>query len=248
MYKLIIADDEKKILDGIANLFPWQQIGFHVAEKFSNGKDVLKYIEKHPVDVVLTDIEMPYMEGITLIKELGKHPEIKTVLFSSYTNYKYFRSAIQFQIFDYLLKPVNFNDLINCFERLKQKLDEEHFVNNAEMPLPFYTQIIDKVTKYLQENYKNASLEEATLLVNMSASYLSKIYKEKSGISFSDKLLSIRMEKACEFLRNIKYKGYEIADLVGYDNPSNFSRAFKAFYNMTPNEYRNSKINEGVSL
>jgi Response regulator containing CheY-like receiver domain and AraC-type DNA-binding domain len=241
MYKLVIADDEEKILEGIANLFPWQQIGFQVVGRFTNGKEVLLYLEKNQVDVILSDIEMPFMDGITLIKELSKYNGIKIVLFSSYQNYEYFRSAIQFQVFDYLLKPINFNELITCFERLKDELDRDGCVK-TELPKSYYNQIVANVTSYLKENYKNASLEDAALRVNMSPSYLSKIYKEKSGVSFSDKLLEIRMEKACEFLRDIKFKSYEIADYVGYDNPTNFSRAFKAYYNLTPKEYRNRNL------
>jgi Response regulator containing CheY-like receiver domain and AraC-type DNA-binding domain len=239
MYKLIIADDEEKILEGIANLFPWQRIGFEVVGRFLNGKEVLQCLEKQHVDAILSDIEMPYMDGLTLIKELSKYRDIKIVLFSSYQNYEYFRSAIQFQVFDYLLKPINFNELITCFERLKHELDSKSSLK-TELPKSYYNQVVSKVTDYLKESYKYASLEDAALLVNMSPSYLSKIYKEKSGVSFSDKLLEIRMEKACEFLRDIKFKSYEIADYVGYDNPTNFSRAFKAYYKMTPKEYRNS--------
>ena len=240
MYKLVIADDEEKILEGIANLFPWQQIGFQVVKTFSNGKDLLQNIQENPVDVVLSDIEMPFMNGVALAKELSKNPELKIVLFSGYQNYEYFRSAIQFHVFDYLLKPINFNELITCFEKLKRKLDEERCLE-TKLPKSYYNQIVDKVSLYLQENYQNASLEKAALLINMSSSYLSKIYKEKSGVNFSDKLLDIRMKKACEFLDDISCKSYDIAYYVGYDNPTNFSRAFKAYYNITPKEYRMGK-------
>jgi two-component system response regulator YesN len=237
MYKVVIADDEEKILEGIANLFPWQKIGFQVVGTFLNGRDLLQNLQEQAVDVVLSDIEMPFMNGITLANELSKKSEIKIVLFSSYQNYEYLRAAIQSKVFDYLLKPINFNELTECFERLKQKLDEEHCVE-TKLSSSYYKQIMDKVTQYLEENFQNATLEKAALLVSMSPSYLSKIYKDKSGMSFSDKLLDIRMKKACELLTDISYKSYDIAYYVGYDNPTNFSRAFKAHYNMTPKEYR----------
>ena len=72
-----------------------------------------------------------------------------------------------------------------------------------------------------------------------------QIFKEKNGTSFSDTLLSIRMEKAKEMLEDIRYKSYDIAYYIGYDNPKNFSRAFKSYYGMTPMEYRKSKTEEG---
>ncbi|HRM61591.1 MAG TPA: helix-turn-helix transcriptional regulator, partial [Gemmiger qucibialis] len=76
---------------------------------------------------------------------------------------------------------------------------------------------------------------------------LSRVFKEKSGTSFSELLLKTRMEKACEMLADIHYKSYDIAYYVGYDNPKNFSRAFKAYYGQSPSEYRKSRL-DGAAL
>lgn len=95
MYRLIIIDDEPKIAEGMAQLFPWNNIGFEVVQSFFSAKDALNYLREHPVDVVLSDIQMPDMTGLELCRELLSHEEIHTVLFSSYQNYEYFRSAIQ---------------------------------------------------------------------------------------------------------------------------------------------------------
>jgi YesN/AraC family two-component response regulator len=100
---------------------------------------------------------------------------------------------------------------------------------------------VDKVKQYIYDNYKEASLEEAAVLVNLSPSYLSKIFKDKCGLGFSEHLVKTRMEKACELLNDIQYKTYDIAYYIGYDNPKNFSRAFKAYFGMTPTEYRNGR-------
>ena len=103
---------------------------------------------------------------------------------------------------------------------------------------------IKEVKEYIKENYKEASLENAAVRVSLSPSYLSRIFKEKCGMGFSDYLTKTRMEKACELLGDIKYKSYDIAYYIGYDNPKNFSRAFKAYFGMTPKEYRNGKVLE----
>lgn len=103
---------------------------------------------------------------------------------------------------------------------------------------------ISKVKEYIKENYKEASLEDAAVQVSLSPSYLSRIFKEKCGMGFSDYLTKTRMEKACELLGDIQYKSYDIAYYIGYDNPKNFSRAFKAYFGMTPKEYRNGKVLE----
>lgn len=242
MYKLVIIDDEENILEGMTNLFPWEEIGFCVVGNFSNSKAALNYIDNNPVDVVLTDIEMPEVSGIDICRHFAENNSVQVVLFSSYQNYEYFRSAIQYAAVDYLLKPVKYSELLACFEKVKQKLNEknnEHIEDNSR----YYEKIVEKTRKYLQEHYQNASLEEASNEVNLSPSYLSKIFKEKSGKSFSDMLGQIRMEQAKRMLDDPKYKSYDIAFFLGYDNPKNFSRAFKTYYHISPSEYR-----QGISI
>lgn len=239
MYRLIIIDDEEKIVEGMGKLFPWESIGFTVEGLFTNAREALVFMERHPVDVVLSDIEMPDMNGIELSRTLLEKEDVKVVLFSSHRDYDYFRAAIQNKVADFLLKPIDYAMLLECLGRIREKLDER-FQRKAELPVGYYERIVAGVLEYLKKEYQYASLEKAAEKVNLSPAYLSKIYKEKSGTSFSDTLLQIRMEKACEMLRDIQYKSYDIAYYIGYDNPKNFSRAFKAYCGKTPMEYRKS--------
>ncbi len=240
MYRMVITDDEEKILEGISELFPWNNIGFQVVAKFTDAKSALSYIESNPVDVVMSDISMPDMNGIELTKELKRFPHIKVVLFSSYKDYEYMRAAILYETCDYLLKPIRYEELVTCFERIKARLDEEN-VTEVNRPKTYYNEIIQRVDDYLINNYRKASLEGAAEAVGLSPNYLSKIYKEKSGSGFMERLNKIRMEKARELLMDPSYKHYEVAFYVGYDNPKNFSRAFKAYFNVSPMEYRNGQ-------
>lgn len=241
MYKLVIIDDEEKILNGIANLFPWNNIGFQVVSIFTDPVEALHYIENNEVDVVMSDIEMPKMSGIELCEAIAKTKNIKMLFFSSYQNYKYFRAAIQNGAVDFLLKPIGYEMLLEAFEKVKIQLDEEYHVVR-KVSKNYYENLVSEVIEYLNISYQNATLEEAANRVNLSSSYLSKIFKEKYGESFSEIHLKIRMENACRLLKNPKYKSYEVAYYVGYDNPKNFSRAFKAFYNISPTEYRNLEM------
>lgn len=241
MYKLIMVDDEEKIVGGMAQLFPWQNIGFEVVEVFTSARKALEYIETHPVDVVMTDIEMPDMNGLELSRRLMDYPNIEKVFFSSYSNYEYFRTALQNGVADYLMKPVDYSALLECFEKIRARLDARGHVSE-EKPKAYYDQIVYDVQQYLKEHYRTATLEEAATKVSLSPAYLSRVFKEKSGESFSELLLRTRMEKACELLADIQYKSYDIAYYVGYDNPKNFSRAFKAYYGVSPSEYRKSKV------
>lgn len=242
MYRLVIVDDEEKITEGIVNLFPWGEMGFKVVKACSKGMDALYYIENNPVDVLLSDIEMPDLNGIDLCAKIQDY-NIKVIFISSYQKYEYFRSAILYQVEDYLLKPIKFEELRKCFSKIRVKLDQEHGLD-SEKPTDnetYYEKIIHEVKNYIKDNYRECTLEDAASHVNLSAGYLSKIFKEKSGKGFQDYLLEYRMQKACELLDDIHFKSYEVAYYVGYSNPKNFSRAFKAYFGKTPKEYRNQK-------
>lgn len=238
MYQLVIVDDEEKILEGISGLFPWNNIGFDVVARFQDARSALTYIKNHPVDVVMTDISMPVMNGIELTRELKSFLDIQIVLFSSYKDYEYMRAAIHCGINDYLLKPIRYDELVICFENIRIRLDAKSTVDVTK-PKTYYSEIILRVDEYIMKNYQKASLEGAAEAVGLSPNYLSKIYKEKSGSGFLESLNRIKMEKACELLLDPSYKHYEIAFFVGYDNPKNFSRAFKTYFNVSPMEYRN---------
>ena len=82
-------------------------------------------------------------------------------------------------------------------------------------------------------------------MVFLTPSYLSSLFHRKQGMTFSDYLQQVRMTKACELLKNPEIRQYQIAALVGYDNPKNFTRAFKAYYQMTPQAYRQQVTGEG---
>jgi YesN/AraC family two-component response regulator len=186
----------------------------------------------------MTDIVMPDMNGLEFAKELKQYPDLLVVILSSFSDYDYMREALRLNITDYILKPVNYESLTDYFQKAKEILDQRNSISDTQGS-SYYEKLIRQVDEYLKANYRNAKLGEAAERVAISASYLSKIYKEKCSIGFYDKLLRIRMEKAAEMLRDPAFKGYEIAALVGYDNPKNFSRAFKVYYQVTPREYRN---------
>ena len=129
---------------------------------------------------------MPEMNGLELCKQL-QDSDIKIVFISSHQNYEYFRYAIQYRVEDYLLKPIKSGDILNCFGKIRQQLDEKYAITQ-ETPVTYYDQVISKVKEYIKENYKEASLEDAAVQVSLSPSYLSRIFKEKCGMGFSDYL------------------------------------------------------------
>ena len=249
MYKLLIADDEAKIRDGLVNYIPWDTFGFQVVAEGENGKQVLDYIFHHPVDVVLCDIKMPIMSGIELASVLyEQRHKTKVVFLSAYKDFEYAQKAIVYGVRNYIIKPTKFNELLNTFSKIRDELDLEkngskHNVDNNSAPeviksLGYHDKIINTAKTYVNKNYKDANLKKAAELIHMNTYYFSRFFKQKTGQNFSEYVISVKFEKAAELLRDVKYKTYEVGMLVGYDNAHNFSRAFKNYYGITPTEYR----------
>ena len=245
MYRLLVADDEKKLLTGLCDFYPWKDLGYKIVVRAENGRQALDYIARNPVDVVFTDISMPVMTGVELAEILYReYPQIKVVFLSGFSDFQYARQALRYGVEDYILKPVKTDELRRVFSDLKQKLDIERGEVVTE-PVSYYKNIVNSVETYVRNTLRTANLDEAAHLVNLSAGYLSTLYKKETGITFSDYILKARMEKSKELLLQPKYKTYDISELLGYENPKNFSRAFKMYYGISPREFRkNSEAEE----
>ncbi len=242
MYQVIVVDDEPRILEGIIHLFPWNNFGFEIAASFTNGQEALQYINgDHSVDVVMTDIQMPVMSGIELAQNL-ENDNIIVVFFSAFQDFEYARAAIIHHVTDYLIKPMKYDAMSACFERIRTELDQRRQQDTFRKEYSAESaDYISTVQNYLKLHYKTATLEEAASFVNYSPAYLSSAFKANTGISFSRRLQQIRMEEALQMLSDRSVKFYEIADAVGYLNPKNLTRNFKEYYGITPQEYRAGK-------
>lgn len=249
MYNVFIVDDEYEIRKGISTFFPWDMFGFKVVGQADNGKKALDFILKGnvQVDVLLTDVKMPVMDGIELTRKLREvRKDIIVIFLSAYSDFEYARDALKLGVYDYILKPTEYDQLISVFTKLKVHLENTASSESDNAPdsssgtiaLNYKGKVIQTVKKYLNSHYTDATLESAAKFVNFSPSYISAVFKEETGYNFSDYLISIRMKNAATLLEDIKYKTYEISEMVGYSNPKNFTRSFKKYYGISPREYR----------
>ena len=137
MYKLIIVDDEKAIRNGIKNYFDWASMNFEVTALFEDGKEALAYLEQEEVNVVLTDIEMAEVSGLTLAKHIYDNglPQ-KVVIISGYKEFEYARKAVQYGVEYYLLKPIKMEETIEVFTKISRDLDENNKKGELKELLP----------------------------------------------------------------------------------------------------------------
>lgn len=126
MYKILLADDDYHVLEYLDKMIPWSNLGFEVVGLSENGEQALEQVNQNKPDVIMTDIGMPHMDGITLIKRVHEqHPRIKSIFLTCYDEFHYAQEAIRLGAFDYILKEtMDADNITRMMERLKAELDE----------------------------------------------------------------------------------------------------------------------------
>lgn len=237
MYKLLIADDEYEFRNGLTRFIPWNQFGFEAFRQAKNGQEVLDIVHSDEIDVILCDIKMPLLSGIDVAREL-RHSPVKIVFLSGYREFEYAQQALVFGVKNYILKPPKFQELEDVFKGLKEELDHKRGLASEKEALAVET-LISKIKRYIEQNYRDATLERTARFVHLNQHYLSKYFKQKTGENFSDYVIRVKMEKAKEFLADPNCKTYEISEMVGYTSAKNFTRTFRKYAGKSPREYRN---------
>ena len=126
-YKVMLVDDEDEVRQAIERRVNWEEIGFKVVASAENGEEALELAEKFVPDVVMSDIHMPFIDGLTFCKMLKKqYPGTKIIIFSGYDEFEYAKEAIKLEAEEYILKPINAEELKEVFIRIKNRLDEEY--------------------------------------------------------------------------------------------------------------------------
>lgn len=124
-YKVVLADDEAEVLNSIRRNIRWEELGFEIVGALFNGKDVMELLEVQEADLLITDIRMPFMDGMELLKIVRKkYPHMKLVIISGYDDFNYAKEAMAYDVTDYILKPINAIELEEALKKVKENLDQ----------------------------------------------------------------------------------------------------------------------------
>ena len=125
MKKVMIVEDEELILQGIRNILDWESLGLEVVHMAHDGVEALDMWEQEPVHIVVTDISMPEMDGLTLLQEIRKREEqVRFIILTGYDEFNYAREAIRLGVDNYILKPINEEEMERQLRETVQKLEE----------------------------------------------------------------------------------------------------------------------------
>lgn len=167
MINILIVDDEPFIRQGLRILINWNYYGYSIIGEASNGNEALKFIEKNNVDLIITDIKMPEMDGLALVKNIYEKwkKRIKCIMLSGYYEFEYAKTAIKYGVKEYILKPIEREELINILISFKEEYDKEkesHYIKRENDKI-IYERHLNKIIcdKYSDEDleYVNSNLK-----------------------------------------------------------------------------------------
>ena len=234
---ILIVEDESLILQDILTLFDWKAAGFETLTA-ANGVQGLSVFRKTRPSIVMTDVSMPHMDGLTMIERIRElAPETKFILLTAYQDFDYARTALRLGVTDYLLKKdLSEATIRQALENLSKKPTPDLPAGTDRTEL---SPVVERAAAYIRGHYSEPDLRigGVSLACGISAGRLSARFREEMDMTVNEYVTFIRMENAKRLLLAGKHKVYEVADMVGYRNQAYFSTIFQEHTGMKPNKY-----------
>jgi len=243
MNSILLVDDERWVRTALRKTIEKTGLPFQVVHEAVNGLDALDWLNRNQADLVMTDVRMPVMDGLALMRQL--HAErgsaMEVIVVSGHDDFKYAQQAIRLGAFDYLLKPVEPEEMHRCLEGwMRERKARREADGDGGDALPWEAMShVELVMKIVQDAMPGEiTLKEAAEKVHLNACYLSQLFKQKTGQNFVEYVTALRMKEAEKLLSLTHLRIYEIAERLGFSDISHFSNMFKKYSGQTPSEFR----------
>lgn len=254
MYKVVIIDDEPLIVEGLSRSIPWERWNCKVVGFGYNGIEGMEVIRREKPAIVISDISMPKMDGLTMIAGLkSEFPYMQVSILTGYREFTYAQEAIRLGVSAFLLKPSKMDELYEAIENMTAKLKlfpiEDEAVENTEETegdTVLYNSeannfVVTKALEYIKEHSgERIQLADVADHCYVSQWHLSKLLNKHTGENFSVALNKARIAEAKELLQDPSRRIYDIAEEVGFQDLAHFSWVFKKLEGISANEYRNT--------
>jgi two-component system, response regulator YesN len=262
--RLLIAEDEELARRELESTVPWEAWGFMLVGVAEDGSRAWDLIVERRAEVVITDIRMPGLDGLALIRkaeaELGPAERPLFIIISGHADFAYAREAVRLGAFDYLVKPIDDAELEAAMRRVAERYDERLHISRLERAAAEDRAVnllhdlsperisdagdayVEAALADIQERFVfELSADSVAERIGISGDHLSRLLKRATGLTFIEYLTRLRMKRAMELLRDPGVRFGEVADLSGYRDARYFSTLFRRIVGMTPSEFRHGK-------
>jgi len=242
MYRVMIIDDEQSTRNLLKISVNWKELSMEIAGEAASGIEAINIIDEVRPDIAFVDISMPFMNGIEFTKiATERYPNLVIIILTAFDDFEYARQCIRLPVFDYMLKPIVREDILENLTKVKTMLDEKlvtdesdtHYISESE------ESSIEQIKKYINDHYDDSSLNLTSVAQEFcfSSSYLSRKFKQEAGVNFVEYLTTCRMKKAVEIAATGQ-KMFAAAQSVGIPDPNYFGKCFKKYAGKSYSEYQ----------
>ncbi len=250
MYRVLLVEDDAALRHLYTHMHAWQEQGFCLAAEAEDGREALEKLDAECFDLIVTDIHMPFVDGLELLRALRQRKNnTPVVLVGSYGEFEYAREGLVLRAFDYIVKPVQESQLEQVLIRAAAVLssrgtkDSQFTIvraafDQAGVPLEevgFTHTLAAFLAAHLNEV---VTMKQAAEHVGLSKDYFGKTCKAHTGMTFGSLYNCVRVEHAKCLLRDSSYRANKISERLGFASPDYFTRIFKAQTGCTPSQYR----------
>lgn len=246
-YEILLVDDEALALAGMETGVRWEALGVTKLYKADSMKNAVRILERHSVDMMISDIEMPGGSGLELIRWTREHyPEVISIFYTCHADFSYCQDAIRLGAADYVLKPIPYGELEEIVRKGLRSVEKQKSRKNLENLWGELTQEpqredspVETVKRIIAENITvEISRDELARQVFMSPDYLTRLFRKETGMSLSEYIIQKRLSIAKQLLETTDLSIVEISQRTGFSYSSYFVRIFKKKTQVTPQQYR----------
>ncbi|WP_348623282.1 response regulator [Paenibacillus peoriae] len=248
---IVIVDDEQRTRQGIHQTLEQWAAGKYRIVTFDNGLEALNILRAETVHLLITDVRLPEFSGLDLIRSLerdSRRPAI--IVISGYAEFDYVQQALRLGAVNYLLKPIDKQELLNAVnEALRLEEERQRYEKLDKLADPVLLELdlqaatlsdpVRRAFTYMAEHlHESITMAQTASHSHLNASYFSVLFKEQSGLSFSEYLHRLRIQRAKELLLHTQLTIAQIGERSGYRTDKYFIKVFKATEGVSPSRYR----------
>lgn len=239
-YNILLVEDEHYLRQSIVRAIDGLDDIYKVTAQASNGNEAIECLEKEDIQIVITDIQMPVMNGLELAKHINnQYPDTLTIILTGYADFEFAQEALRQHAFEYLLKPLDPDILHKTLNKAGIKLGKIDTTVQNDFGGYDAREQVDYVVNYIQEHYMDpVDIGELSDELGFTSAYLSKIFKRYTGTTPIKMLTNIRIHNAKKLLSHSNLSIQEIGKQVGYPDQFHFSKTFRKVVGMNPSAFR----------